>query len=263
MTTAAMLIVLLASAVAQDAPADPNAPSSGRPLTFRVFQNMDRPVAGRWVLEVPAGASHRIEISEAADQQGLLVGIDLDTREEVLRVQRKREGIGYSGELKKIFGPCGLDTLPVREFLPLGDTIQIRFETAPPEAACPPIDSGQAGKLEAFTAGGGMVRLRDLSDISSPTTREAYSIGGDRGGTETTLSYRLDAVTVEPGSEMRFRQRLKAPLDGSLWFEVEAVVSPEAGVDPPRGFVRATSLRFVGTLTMRREPAPPDGPRNP
>jgi hypothetical protein len=263
MTPLLLLMLMMAAAEPPATPPDPNAAPSGRPLTFRVFQNMDRPITGRWVLEIPEGKPHRIELSEEAGQPGVLVGIDLDTREEVLRLKRKKEGIGYAGELKRVFGPCGLDTLPVREFLPLGDSIQLRFETTPPAAACPPIDSGQAGRLEAFATGGGMVRLRDLSDISSPTTREAYSIGGDRAGSETTTSYRLDAVTVEPGSEMRFRQRMKAPLDGSLWFEVEAVVSPEAGVNPPRGFVRATSLRFVGSLTMRRDPVAPAVPRAP
>jgi hypothetical protein len=207
------------------------------------------------VLEIPSGGTRRIELAEPAAQPGTLVGTDMDTREEVLRLQRKKEGIGYAGEMKRVFGSCGLDTLPVREFVPLGDSVQLRFETSPPEAACPPIDSGQAGRLEAFAAGGGMVRLRDLSDISSSTTREEYSIGGDRSTTES-LTYRLDAVAVEPGSEMRFRQRMKAPLDGSLWFEVEAMVSPEAGVNPPRGFVRAASLRFIGSLVMKRDVAP-------
>jgi len=253
-----MCTLLLAVTAASPASPDPNAPAaSGRPLSFRVFQNMDRPVTGRWVLDIPSGTPRRIELSEPAGQPGTLVGVDQDSHEEVLRLQRKKEGIGYSGEMKKVFGSCGLDTLPVREFVPLGDAVQIRFETAPPDAACPPIDSGKAGRLEAFSAGGGMVRLRDLSDISSPTTREAYSIGGDRATTETTTTYRLDAVTVEPGSEMRFRQRMKAPLDGTLWFEGEAMVAPEAGVNPPRGFVRATSLRFIGSLVMKRDAAAP------
>lgn len=251
-----ILIVLLLSAL--PAATDHNAPAPaapGRPVSFRVFQNMDKPITGRWQLDIPEGTPRRIELKELVAGEGsALVGVDIASGEELLRLDRKKEGIGYAGEMKKVFAPCGLDPLPVREFLPLGDSIQVRFETAPPEIACPPIDSGKAGRLEAFAAGGSSLRLRDLSELSSAETRDTYSIGGDRSSTQTTFSYRLDAVTLDPGTEVRLRQRMKAPLDGSLWYEVEAVVAPEAGVAPPRGYLRGSSLRFVGSLTMQRIP---------
>jgi hypothetical protein len=246
-------VLVLAQAAGSPAADDPNA-APRPPLSFRVFQNMDKPITGRWVLEIPSGQPRRIELKElVAGQPRALVGLDLETREEVLRLDRKEEGIGYAGELKKVFGPCGLEAVAVREFVGLGDTIHMRFETTPPLTSCPPIDSGQAGKLEGFTPGGGTIRLRDLSDISSPTTRDEYSIGGDRATTET-LTYRLDAVSIDAGTELKMRQRMKAPLDGSIWFEVEPVIAPEAGVNPPRGFLKASNLRFIGSLTLQRLP---------
>jgi len=174
-----ILIVLLLSAL--PAATDPNAPAPaapGRPVSFRVFQNMDKPITGRWQLDIPEGTPRRIELKELVAGEGsALVGVDIASGEELLRLDRKKEGIGYAGEMKKVFAPCGLDPLPVREFLPLGDSIQVRFETAPPEIACPPIDSGKAGRLEAFAAGGSSLRLRDLSELSSAETRDTYSIG--------------------------------------------------------------------------------------
>ncbi len=248
------MFLVLAQAAAPSGSPDPNAAAPAKPLSFRVFQNMDKPITGRWMLQLPSGPSRKIELKElVTGQPSALVGTDLETREEVLRLDRKAEGIGYAGEMKKVFGACGLEMVPVREFVGLGDTIHLRFETSPPSVACPPIDSGQSGKLEAFSPSGGTVRLQDLSDISSNTTRDEYSIGGDRSTTQTT-SYRLDAVSLDAGTELRLRQRMKAPLDGTLWFEVEPVMAPEAGVNPPRGFVRGSSLRFLGSLSLQRLP---------
>lgn len=247
----AALTILMAmqGAATQD---DPNAPAAPRrPLSFRVFNNMDKPVTGRWSLEVPGWPARPLEIVEQLAGRGdELLGLDLETREEILRLQRKKEGIGYSGEMKKVFGACGLEALAVSEFLPLGDSIVLRFETPPPSIACPPLD-GEAGRWRAWSPRGGSVRLRDASEISSPSVRDEYSIGGDRQVTEST-SFALGGVTLDPGSDVRLRQRMKAPLDGSMWFEVEAVVSAEAGVDPPRGFLRAESLRLVGSLSLSR-----------
>lgn len=248
--------LLLAAPVTQDA--DPNAAGASgaparRPLGFKVLTEVDRPLDGLWDLEIPEWPSRRVRLDAVEGAApGTFAGVDTATGEPILRLERKKEGIGYQGQLLKVFAPCGLETLTVSEFLPLGEAIVLRFETRPPEAACPPIDGGRAGRFYAMSPRGGSVRLRDTTEISSTTVKDTYSIGGDRPNTEVTTSYSLGGVSVEDGSEVRFLQRMKAPLDGAYWFQIEAVVSAEAGVAPPRGFVKSDMLRFVASLTLRR-----------
>jgi hypothetical protein len=268
----AILLSMLLTPVAPEEPprGDPNAPAESpapparRPLGFKVFNNMDSPITGLWDLEIPQMHTRRLELKELdPTRPGTLVGIDRETSAEVLRLNRKKQGIGFEGQLTKLFDACGFDTLPVSEFLPLGDAIVLRFLARPPEAPCPAIDGGKAGTFQAIAPRGGMVRLRDMSEISSSNVRESYSIGGDRPSAQVTTEIPLGAVSVDSGSEVHFLKRVKAPLDSSYWFEVEAVVSPEAGVSPPRGFLKAESLLFTGSLTLRRvkeesrPPAPP------
>ena len=251
--------------------ADPNAPAAKqdiegvtprRPFGLKVFTNMDRPLSGQWELEIPEAITRKIEIREPeAGKPGSLVGIDLSTSEEILRLSKKKEGIGYEGQILKVFTACGLDSLPINEFLPLGESAVLKFETQPPSAPCPPIESGRAGHFYTVSRRGGPVRLRDLSDISSPTVRETYSIGGDRPNVESSYDIPIGAVSIDDGSEVKFLQRLKAPLDSTYWFEVEAMISHEAGVEPPRGFLKSDSLRFVGSLTLKRVKPSPPAPR--
>jgi hypothetical protein len=234
-------------------PQDPNAPPPHRLIGFKVFNNMDQPVTGSWVLEIPLSPARRLEISEAVSgNPDVLVGRDASSGEEILRLTRKKEGIGFDGQLSRLLSPCGYDTLSISEFLPLGDSAVLRFEMTPPSAPCAPIDSGQAGKFFVFSRKGGPVKLRAFSDISASNVRETYSIGGDRPNTEVTTDLTLGGVSVDDGAELKFIRRVKAPLDGSFWFEVEAVLSPAAGVRAPRGFLLPDSIRFVGSLTLHR-----------
>lgn len=252
-----IFFLMLVSAGGTTAVQDPNAktanPAPRRQLGFKVFNNMEQPVTGEWLLEVPEIPSRRIEIKEAVSgNPGVLVGTDMASGEEILRVARKKEGIGYEGQLSKVLSGCGFDTLTISEFLPLGDAAVLRFEVTPPSTPCAPIDSGLAGKLYLFSRRGGPLKLRAFSDISAPAVRESYSIGGDRPNAEMGTELTLSGVAVDDGAELRFLRRVKAPLDGSFWFEVEALVSPEAGVPAPRGFLKPDSTRFVGSLTLKR-----------
>lgn len=256
-----LAIVLLLAAPQE--PPDETSPESSSPqrrsLDFRVFDKIDKPITGRWSLEIPDARAVTIALAEVTPgSSSALVGRSVENGDELLRLERKKEGIGYQGQLLRVFSSCGLDAVAVSEFLPLGDAIVMNFGTPPSEAPCPPIDGGRAGRFRVVTARGGAVRLRDMTEISSDSVRSTYSIGGDRPEGQPAASYGIPigAVSVDSGSEVRFLKRLKAPLDGSYWFEVEAVISPESGIEAPRGFVKAESLRFEGSLTLRRlEPA--------
>ncbi len=262
MTTriAALVLILMAPRQGVDPP-DPNGePAAGRrSLGFRVFRNMDRPITGAWDLVIPEWASRRVELREVEPgKPGALVGVDAASGEPLMRLNARKAGIGYDGELAKVLAACGLDTVSITEFLPLGDAIVLRFESRPTNVPCSPIDSGAAGKHFVVSTRGGPVRLRDFSEISSARSRETYSIGGERQ-VETSYEIPFGSVSLEHGTEVRFLQRVKAPLDNSYWFEVEALLAPEAGVEPPKGYLAAESLRVVGSLTLRRirtEPEP-------
>ncbi|HET6373326.1 MAG TPA: hypothetical protein VFG76_08465 [Candidatus Polarisedimenticolia bacterium] len=245
------------------APSTPQAAPARRPLDLRVFTNIDKPITGLWDLEIPDMTSRRVEIRET--QPGLsksLVGIDTSTGEEILTLTVKREGIGYEGAINKALAPCGFETLPVREFLPLGDAIVLRFDASPTSSPCPMMEGGHAGRFQVRSARGGPVRLRAFSEIASVNVRETYGIGGDRDRAETTYAHPFDSVSIEPGSEVLLLQRVKAPLDGSYWFEVEALVSPAPGIEPPRGYLQGDSLLFQGSLNLRRV-KPPSGASGP
>jgi len=250
-------LMLLASAQ-EKAPDDPNGSgSSGEtrrpPIDFRVFNKMEKPIAGAWTLVVPEASDRRVDLKEEIPGDGrVLVGVDPSSGQQMLRVVRKKEGIGYEGQIERVLAPCGLDVLPVSEFLPLGDAIVLRFETALTEIPCPPIDSGKAGRFEVLSRRGGPVRLRDLSDISSSSVRDAYSIGGDRTSTDASITIPLGAVSIDNGAPVRFVGRVKSPLDGSLWFEVEAVIAGDSAEAAPRGYVKADSVRFIGSLVLNR-----------
>jgi len=244
----------------QQAPADPNGDgpkkeSDRPPLDFKVFNTMDRPIVGAWRLAIPEAPPRRIDLKEQLPgDKRVLIGVDPESGEELLRVVRQKQGIGYRGQLTRVLSSCGLDTLNISEFLPLGNSIVMRFETSLTEIPCPPIDSGKAGSFEVVSRRGGPVRLRDLSDISSSSVRDTYSIGGDRGGAEASYSIPLGAVSLEPGSPVRFLRRVKSPLDGSLWFEIEAIVSGESGAAAPRGYVKSEAVHLIGSLDLERVP---------
>lgn len=258
MTTLILLLALLAP---QDAPADANAPATPRrSLNLRLFQGEDRPVTGAWVLALKGMPERTIDI--AYIQPGnpdALVGRDPATREEVLRLDRKAEGIGYTGHLQKVLGPCGLEQVLVSEFVPIGDAVVVTYLARPTEAACPPIDEPGGGRFQVVSPGGTPVKLRSLGDLSSARVKSEYNIGGDieaRNATSTQVNYALPlggALSVDPGTEVSFVRRLRAPLDGTYWFEIEVpLAGVQEGVAPPRGFLKAESLQFVGSVTLKR-----------
>jgi hypothetical protein len=241
-------------------PDDAKPPEAGSPeekprprLGFKVFNDLDQPVTGLWSLVAPEMPSLEIEIREKSPgRSDALVGVETGSGKEILQLRSKPEGIGFEGTLEGVLDRCDLKSVPVTEFLPLGSSIVLKFVTAPTSVPCPPIDSGAVGRFFAVPSGGqGAVRLKDFSEISSTTVRETYSIGGERQ-TEVTTAIPLGAVSVEAESELKFLRRIKAPLDGTYWFEVEAVLDEAAGVEPPRGFVPAIALRFEGSLTLKR-----------
>jgi len=247
-----LVVLSLRTASSEETKGSPP-PAPKRQLGFKVFNNMDQPVTGNWEIVIPELPARRIVIREAvAGNPNTLVGVDAASGEELLRLTRRKEGIGYEGQMLKLLSSCGYDTLGVSEFLPLGDSAVLRFETTPPSSACPVIDGGRAGKFYAFSRKGGPLKLRAFSDISTSAVRETYSIGGDRPNAETSTELTLGGVSVDDGAELRFLRRVKAPLDGTFWIEVEAVVTPAAGSEPPRGFLKPETMRFVGSLTLNR-----------
>ncbi len=255
----ALFSVMLAPQ-SQGAAADPNAPTRP-PVSFRVFKDMDKPLAGSWELEVPESAVLRVELRE--NEPGRLsgfTGVEAGTTREILSVTPRKEGVGYEGHLYAIFEPCGLATLAITEFLPLGDAIVMKFDSPPPMLPCPPIDGGKSGRFVINSRGGGPVRLRDLSDITSTSTREEYSVGGDRPTTTTTTSYALGGVRLDHGTEVRFVSRVKGVMDSVPWFQVETILKADAASSsPPRGCVPGDSLRLVGSLSLRRVSQPGSG----
>jgi len=217
-----------------------------RPLDFRVLKT-DRPSTGFWEFADPVqGTKRRIEIKEGA--AGTLVGVLVPEGEEVLTLAPKTEGIGYRGDLVRLLTACGLDRVTVSDFLPLGDQAMARLEARPPMASCPFLEDPATARY-FVVASASPVRLRAVGEITSEKVREQIGLGGQPGGPSAPIV--PGAVVVESGSEMKFRGRMRS-LDGSFWIEVEAILSPAAGVEPPRGYLPADSLRVSATLTLTR-----------
>ena len=252
------LILLPFAGPQSDPPADPNAvaatrPAGRRPFDLRVFNNMEQSIIGVWDLEIPDSPPRRVELKAAlTGPPGSIVGLDQTTGAQILSLMRRKEGVGYEGQLQNTFAACGIDLLPISEFLPFGDAIVLKFETRPTAAACPPLDGGRAGRFFVTSRDGGTVKLRDFGDVSSTGVRDTYSIGGDRPNVERTWSVSLGGVSVDDGAEIKFIKRVKAPLDGTYWFEVEVVLAADQGVEPPRGYLTADLIRFVGSLSLKR-----------
>jgi len=222
-----------------------------RPLDFRVFDQIEQPIAGNWRLDVPGIASRLIELKEVtAGVPDALVGREKETGAPVLRLERKKEGIGYEGVLTGVLRDCGLDPLPIDVFVSLGHAIVMKFVSGPTDLPCPTLDGGEAGRFEVVSAAGDPVRLVDLSGISGSDVRNTYSIGGDRPVSQSGVG---TVITVDPGTHVVFIKRLKSPLDGSFWFEVEVPLAGQ-GIESPRGYVPGSSLRFIGSLTLERVP---------
>ncbi len=256
MTTLILFMMLLA---AGDEPARGNdgAQPPSKRLNFRLFQDAPRPVTGTWMLEMTGQPGRRIVVTPLHEEShDTLVGRDAATGEEVLRLEKKKEGIGYEGQLQNVLSTCGLESVPVTEYVPLGDVVVVTWIARPTEAECPPIDTEGSGRFVVTSPRGGPVRLRTMADLSSQRVKSQYNIGGEaesRASTEVSYTLPLGALSVDDGTEVRFLRRIKAPLDGSYWFEVEVPLSAgQDGLAPPKGFLAAESIQFIGSITLRR-----------
>ena len=253
MKTVLFLLLLLILPQGEGAPESdqPETVPTKRPaLDFKVFKQMDRPITGTWRMTIPLLGTRIIELKEVTPgNSDALIGLEKETGIRLLRLDRKKVGIGYAGTMNEIFRDCGLDPLPIDEFVSLGSAIVLTFTTAPKELPCPALDGGQTGRMETVSTNGGPIPLYDLSGISSDSIRSTYSIGGDRPVAQGSTGV---SVLVDPGTEVKFIKRFKSPLDGTFWFEVEVPI-PGQGIDPPRGHVRKDSLKIIGSLTLERE----------
>jgi len=246
----ALLLLLPHAAPAAEEPRPPSRP----PLDFRVLK-VGEPLTGLWECANPAGGDRlRIDIRAKEGEKGAYVGTLVSSGTVVLEVSPKSEGIGYHGEMLHLLAGCGEDRSSITDFVPVGNRALVQVETKPPAAACPFLEA--PGTARWFIAPSeNPVRLRGIGEMTSEKTREQIGLAGQPGGPSTPILG--DSVSVESGSEMRFRGRVRS-LDGTMWIEVEGMVSPAAGVEAPRGYLLPESLRIAATLTLERpKPAAP------
>ncbi len=257
MASAVALTLLLSTAaglplfLAEDAP-PAEAPERPRlsPLDFKVF-GADRPITGTYSFAHPVtGQVQQLFILPAPEGEEGLVGRVSEGSPSVLTLLPKREGIGWEGEVRGLLTTCGQDRVPVSEVLPLGDKVILRMDARLSDIPCPFLeDRAQARLVVAPSAR--PIRLRDAREIVSESTREKIGLAGQPGGASTPIV--ADSVSVEGGTELTFVARTRS-MDGSIWIEVEAIVSPAPGIEAPRGFVRADELRVDASLTLERLP---------
>ncbi len=218
------------------------------PGDFKVFK-IEQPVTGLFEFRHPvSGERKRIDIREVPGEPGALQGILLPDGEEILLLSPRPRGVGYEGILLGLLANCGQPRVVVSEFLPLGDQVILRLDALPPEHPCAFLEDPSNARL-VVAATDKPVPLRGKGEIVSERTRAQIGLEGQPGGPASPIV--LDAVYVEGGTEMTFVGRARG-LDGSIWIEVEALVSPAPGIDPPRGYLRAGQLRVAASLTLTR-----------
>jgi hypothetical protein len=248
LATLLLALTLGSGSMAQDSENKP-AGSKLNLGNLRVFQ-VDQPMTGSYRFEDPeSGDLLAIEIREEKPGSRRLVGVMAPDDREVLTLAPLKNGVGYEGTLRYIFSFCGQHRVPVTDLLPLGDQLVIRVDADPPASPCPYLENPENARLIVAPAPR-PVRLLGLGDISSAKTREQIGLDGQvrsGGGTPILAS----TVLVEGGTELKFVGRTRG-LDGSIWIEVETLVSPAPGVDPPRGYVRPGQVRVAATITLRR-----------
>jgi hypothetical protein len=246
------LLLAAAPATAQTKPA------SRPPLDFKVLK-VDQPLTGLWEFASPEdGSIRRLEIKDGGAGDGVLVGTLVPEGTQVLRLTPKTDGIGYRGEIQRLLVQCGQERVAISDFVPFGDRILLHLDTRPAQIPCPFLENPSTARY-FIAATVNPVRLRGAGEITSERTREQIGLGGQPGGPSNPIV--SDAVSVEGGTEMRYKGRIRS-LDGSVWVEVEGIVSPAVGAEPPRGFLLAENLRVSATLTLSRPKpsgAKPDG----
>jgi hypothetical protein len=231
-------------------------PANKPPLDFKVLK-VGEPVTGIWELVHPwDGVRTRVEIRPSGPGEGSLVGTLVPSGVQILNLAPKTEGIGYRGEMSHLLANCGQERVAISDFVPLGDRVLVQIDTKPPQIPCPFLESPLTSRY-FIAATVNPVRLRGIGEITSDKTREQIGLGGQREGASTPIVG--DAVSVEGGTEVKYRGRVRS-LDGSIWVEVEGMVSPAAGIEPPRGYLTSESLRVLATLTLTRPQAPATAP---
>ena len=244
---AAVLLAGVCATPAQDEAT--KAPPRLAPDAFRVFKT-DQPVTGRFRFTDPmTGQLQSLVIADAAPGGRELSGTLLPEGREILSLTARSSGVGYEGSVKELLKACGQDRVPVTDFLLLGDQIILRMDARPPEGPCPFLENPETSML-ILAASPRPVRLLGPGEISSPATRSQLGLEGQPGGTPDPIL--ASTVLVEGGTEMKFIGRTRG-LDGSIWIEVEAIVSPAPGIEPPRGFLRPDQLRVAASLILVRE----------
>jgi len=244
----ACLAVLAAVAGPARAEEPAKEPARLAPDAFRVFK-VDRPITGRFEFDDPVGGKRlELQIRETKPGGKELSGTLLPDGKEVLSLTARSDGLGYDGVVRELLSACGQDRVAVTDFLPLGDQIILRMDARPPEAPCPFLEDARTATLVVAPAPR-PVRLLAPGDISSPASRSQLGLEGQPGGPSSPIV--ADTVMVEGGTEMKFVGRTRG-LDGSVWIEVQAIVSPAPGVEPPRGYLKPDQLRVAASLTLFR-----------
>src|SRR5262249_42660903 len=225
-------------------------------LDFKVLK-ADQPVTGVWEFLNPEDGSRRqIEIRPSGAGDGTMIGTGVPGGARLLSLSPKSEGIGYRGELLHLLASCGQDRVLISDFVPFGDRVLVQLETKPSSIPCPFLETPETAKY--FVAPSvNPVRLRAIGEITSERTREQIGLGGQPGGASTPIVG--DAVSVEGGTERRYKGKARA-MDGSVWIELEGLTAPQAGAEPPRGYLLAESLRVAATLTLSRPRSPSASP---
>jgi hypothetical protein len=218
---------------------------------------MDRPVTGLWELVDPSAAERRkVQIRADPGREGGLIGALDAGGEEIFTLVPKSEGLGYQGDLGKLFTPCGLDHVTITDFVPLGDHLLMKLDSRAPVVACPFLENRQTGRWYIAPTPT-PVRLRAIGEISTEKAREQIGLGSQPGGTPTPRT--ADTVLVESGTELNFVGRMRS-LDGEIWIEVEGRVVSAPGVEPPRGYLLPDQLRVAASLTLTRAQTDPRTP---
>lgn len=246
---AVLLLAAASAAAAQTTGRHPAAPGKKlSPLNFKVFRS-DQPLEGAYRFTDPvSGKTQILDLKDASGDEPGLVGVIREGGRKVLSLTPKKEGLGYEGFVLGLLRSCGQDKVRISDILPLGGKVIVRMEARPPETPCPFLEDRTTSHLVVAPAAR-PVHLRNAKEIVTDEVREQIGLGGQPHGPSTPIL--ADAVSVDGGTEMKYVGRTRG-LDGTVWIEVEAIVSPAAGIEPPRGYLRPEELNVDASLTLER-----------